>query len=249
MKNDSSTQCWNNISEEWYMYAQTNDFRMDFIMPFTLQQIGNVSGKMILDIGCGEGGYSRELARKGAVITAVDCNEGAIHYSRLKAEEEELKISHFIRNSNDLQDISDSVYDVVLSSMMLMDCEDFNGTVKEISRVLKPRGKLYVSILHPCFNGKDIRWSGVNSVPQVVVNDYFTPTEWEAPIAKSIDSIVIWRHHTLQEYVKTFVKYNMMITDMNEPLPNEQQIAKSPRLGCLSKIPMFLFIELEKVVK
>jgi 2-polyprenyl-3-methyl-5-hydroxy-6-metoxy-1,4-benzoquinol methylase len=135
MKNDSSTECWNKVGEEWYLYAQTNDFRMDFIMPFTLKQLGNVSGKMILDIGCGEGGYSRELARKGAIVTAVDCNEVAVNYSKLKAEEEQLNISHYLRNSNDLQDISDDTFDIVLSSMMLMDCKDFNGTVKEISRV------------------------------------------------------------------------------------------------------------------
>lgn len=68
--------------------------------------------------------------------------------------------------------------------MMLMDCEDLDGTVKEISRVLKLGGKLFVSVLHPCFNGKDIHWSGGNIVPEVVVHNYFSPTEWEAPIAK-----------------------------------------------------------------
>ena len=34
--------------------------------------------------------------------------------------------------------VSDNVFDIVLCSMMLMDCEDFEGTVKEIVRVLKP---------------------------------------------------------------------------------------------------------------
>jgi len=248
MKNDSSTECWNKVGIEWYLYAQTNDFRMDFIMPFTLKQLGDVSGKMILDIGCGEGGYSRELAKKGAIVTAVDCTEVAINYSKLKAEEEQLNISHYVRNSNDLQGIPDNTFDIVLSSMMLMDCEDLNGTVKEISRVLKLGGKLLVSILHPCFNGKDIHWSGGNIVPQVVINNYFSPTEWEAPIAKSINSIVIWRHRTLQEYIKTFVKNHLNIIDLNEPIPNDQQVSESPRLGFLSKIPMFLFFELEKIV-
>ncbi len=31
--------------------------------------------------------------------------------------------------------VSDNVFDIVLCSMMLMDCEDFEGTVKEIVRV------------------------------------------------------------------------------------------------------------------
>lgn len=43
--------------------AQSNPHRMHFIMPFTLKLLGNVSGKTILYLGCGEGGYSRELAK------------------------------------------------------------------------------------------------------------------------------------------------------------------------------------------
>lgn len=66
--------------------------------------------------------------------------------------------------------------------------------------------------------------------------------------SKNINSIVLWRHRTLQEYVKTFVKNNLNIIDLNEPIPDEQQVSKSPRLSYLSKIPMFLFFELEKTV-
>lgn len=250
MKKDSSTECWSKcwseVSDEWFIDEQKHAFRMYFIMPFTLKQIGDVSGKMILDVGCGEGGYSRELARRGAIVTAVDCSENAIDYSKLKSADEQLKISHYVRNSNDLYGVSDNTFDMVLSSMMLMDCEDFNGTVREISRVLKSGGKLFVSILHPCFNGNDIKWSGGYIVPQVIIQNYFSPTEWEAPIKALNNSTVIWRHRTLQNYVKVFIKNGLRITDLNEPLPNDEQIAKSPKIGCLSKIPMFLFIELEK---
>ena len=104
-------------------------------MPFTFKQLGDVSAKNILDLGCGEGGYSRELARKGAMVTAVDCAENAINYCASKAEEEGLKITHLVRNSCGLYDIENETFDIVLASMMLMDCEDFEGTIKEIVRV------------------------------------------------------------------------------------------------------------------
>lgn len=67
-------------------------------------------------------------------MTSIDCAVDSINFAMKKANEEGLKIKHFVRNSNDLCDIGDSTFDIVLCSMMLMDCEDLFGTVKEISR-------------------------------------------------------------------------------------------------------------------
>ena len=94
MKKDRSTESWGNaeMSDEWIQMSQNNPHRIHFIMPFTFKQLGDVSGKVILDLGCGEGGYSRELARKGAIVTAVDCAENVIKYCETRAHEEKLQI-------------------------------------------------------------------------------------------------------------------------------------------------------------
>lgn len=64
MKQDSSTIAWNKMGDEWVELAQTGESRNCFIMPNMLKFMGDVAGKRILDLGCGEGGYSRELAKK-----------------------------------------------------------------------------------------------------------------------------------------------------------------------------------------
>lgn len=249
MKHDSSTISWNQLGKEWIDLAQTGESRMCFIMPYMLDMIGSVSGKTILDLGCGEGGYSRALAKKGANVVSVDCNELGIEYARKQAKADNLSIQHHIRNSNDLYDIEDKTFDIVLCSMMLMDCEDFNGTIKEAARVLKPGGKLFVSVLHPCFNGnheQGIGRQGQGIDREVVVKNYFDPAIWEAPLPQG-NVNVIWRHRTLEAYVKAFVKHGLTIVDLNEPRPTAEQAAISVPIAWLQKVPLFLFWELVKV--
>ena len=247
MKGDSSTNCWGKVGFEWIEKAQTNDFRIFYIMPWTMKLLGDVRGLSILDLGCGEGGYARKLAKEGAKVTAIDCSEMAIDYAITAAEEEKLAITHLVRNSNDLYEIEDHSYDIVLCAMVMMDVEDLDGTLKEINRVLKKDGKVFISILHPCFKPPiEHHWVKENGIPQVVVKDYFNPTQWEGNIA-GIEQPVIYRHKTLSDYVKIFAKNGFYISDMNEPIPTKEQIAKSERIEWLTRIPMYLFMELRRL--
>lgn len=135
-------------------------------------------------MGCGEGGYSRELAKRGASLVSVDCSKKAIEYAIALENEEKLHIQHFVRNSNDLFDIESEQFDSFLCSMMLMDCEDFEGTLQEVFRIIKPNGRLFASVLNPCFDGNHEHGIGIQGVGidrQVVVMNYFEPREWEAP--------------------------------------------------------------------
>ena len=213
MKQDSSTIAWNAMGDEWFELARTGDARNYFIMPNMLRFMGDVTGKRILDLGCGEGGYSRALAKKGASLVSVDCSRRAIEYAVSLADEEGLSIEHYIRNSNDLFDIASEEFDIVLCSMMLMDCEDFEGTLREAYRVLEPGGRLFASVLHPCFDG---------------------------------NHEMIWRHRTLEEYVKAFIAAGFTIADMNEPRANDELAQISVAMAWLGKIPLYLYWELKK---
>jgi len=248
MKHDSSTLSWNAMGEEWLSLAQTGESRMQFIMPWMLRYMGDVDGLRILDLGCGEGGYSRRLTSAGAQVTAVDCSQAALAYAQAQAEREGLSIVHHLRNSNDLFGIPDGSFDMVLCSMMLMDVEDLTGTIREIVRVLSPGGRLFASMLHPCFDGnheRGIGRQGQGETREVVVKNYFEPREWEAPLPNGTTS-VIWRHRTLSEYVKAFLAAGLILTNMHEPRATQEEADSFRSLTMIRRIPLFLYWELKK---
>lgn len=80
---------------------------------------------------------------------------------------------------------------------------------------------------------------------QVVVMNYFEPREWEAPLWKGTIP-VIWRHRTMEDYVKAFLKAGLTIVDLNEPRANDEQAQRSVELAWLQKIPLYLYWELKK---
>jgi len=50
----------------------------------------------------------------------------------------------------------------------------------------------------------------------------------------------------MEDYVKTFIKCGLTITDLNEPVPTKEQAKTRVDIAWMQKIPIFLFWELKK---
>jgi ubiquinone/menaquinone biosynthesis C-methylase UbiE len=99
------------------------------------------SGKL-LELGCGAGEYSLWLAEKGYEVSGVDIAPTAIAWAQERAQERRLQIDFRVGNVLDLQDYSDSVFDVVLDGHCFH-CiigTDRPKFLASVWRVLKPGG-------------------------------------------------------------------------------------------------------------
>ncbi|MDQ6802409.1 MAG: class I SAM-dependent methyltransferase [Acidobacteriota bacterium] len=241
---DTSTRSWDAIADDWVQHADTNDYRNGLLMPFMLELLGDVRGMTILDLGCGEGGYSRELTARGAKVVGVDGSSRLVEIARQRAP----GIQYVVANANALEAIESESFEIVMASMSLMDVEDYEGAIDEAWRVLRPGGRLFMSITHPCFSTPVSRWikSDDGGLQVFAVDRYMQRAEWEGFIATSFQRPVVRRHKPLQDFVGPLLRRGFLLRAFDEPGASVEQIRTSPRLERLNRIPYFLFMTWQK---
>lgn len=248
VQDDSSTCSWQSLADEWVAHADTNDYRNHFLMPNMLAMVGEVTGLHVLDLGCGEGGYSRELARRGANVVAVDGSARLIEVARERAASANVAVDLRCANANRLDGIADATFDRVLASMSLMDVEDYPGAIREVVRVLRRDGELLMSITHPCFQARVSRWiKDERGQPKFFsVDHYFDRVAWEEYMAAEFTRKVLRRHRPLEDYMAAPLATGLHLQEFREPVPTDEELTKSHRFWKLRRIPYFLFMRWTK---
>ena len=247
---DSSTRSWDAIADDWIAHADANDYRNFFLMPRMLAMLGDVRGKRIVDLGCGEGGYARELARRGATVTGVDGSERLIAAARERAAAEGVAAAFLRANANALDALAPSSHEIVVAAMSLMDVEDLRGAIREAHRVLAPGGELVMSITHPCFSAPVSQWvrDDRRALLHFAVDRYLERTAWESYIAPSFRAAVLRRHRPLEDYMAAAIETGFVLRAFSEPDASVEERRHSRRFEKLSRIPYFLFMRWGKPV-
>ena len=246
---DSSTRSWNRVADDWAAHADTNDYRNYFLMPRMLALVGEVRGRTILDLGCGEGGYARELARRGARVVAVDGSERLIEIARTRTQEAGVDGVTFVRaNANRLDAIAASSIDIVVAAMSLMDVEDYAGAIGEAHRVLADRGALVMSITHPCFSAPVSAWvrDEARGLLHFAVDRYLERTAWDSYITAAFRAPVRRRHRPLEDYLGVPLTAGFILREFHEPAATDEERRRSRRFEKLARIPYFIFMRWQK---
>ena len=117
--------------------------------PNTLGLMPDVQGKSILDAACGPGKYAEILIAKGALVTGFDISPRMIAL----AKQRNPQAGHFFVHNlaQPFHMFPNESFDVVLCALALHYVPNWNATIREFARVLRPNGCLVISIEHPFF--------------------------------------------------------------------------------------------------
>jgi len=104
----------------------------------------HLKGTKIIDIGSGHGSLAVELALAGAEVTAVEPSRSWRELSEERAREFGLEISHSPADAHALPFPDDS-FDGLVSLQVLEHVREPTRVISEMSRILKPGGRFFVS--------------------------------------------------------------------------------------------------------
>lgn len=149
MQNNANRDFIPGLGPEAYIDWRASDIgtiteRLERRLIFEL--LGDVNGREMLDIGCGDGALAVALGQRGAKVAAVDASEAMVDAARSRAAEQGAEVRFQVATADRLP-FPDGSCDIVVAVTVLCFVDDAAPIFREIARVLRPGGRLVIGEL------------------------------------------------------------------------------------------------------
>jgi 2-polyprenyl-6-hydroxyphenyl methylase / 3-demethylubiquinone-9 3-methyltransferase len=134
---------WWNPDLEFRPLHQINPLRLAWI-----DKLASLSGKAVLDVGCGGGILSEAMALTGAAVKGIDLAENPLKVATLHAQNSKANVSYELISAEDLAETQAATFDVVTCMEMLEHVPDPKLVVQACAQLVKPNGWVIFSTLN-----------------------------------------------------------------------------------------------------
>jgi malonyl-CoA O-methyltransferase len=189
--------------------------------------LGDVRGLAIVDLGCGTGRHTLRLAERGAHVTGIDFSSGMLEKAREKTAHLDVNPELVVHDISTRLPFEDASFDRVLSALVLDHIENLAGFFSEMQRIVKPRGRVVVTVMHPAMmlRGVEARF-----------RDPRTGREIRPKSAG----------HQISDYVAAASAAGLRIELCKEHIVDEALAERLPRARKYLHWPMLLMMSLER---
>ena len=225
---------------EWYDEQVRTDLSPfhEMAIATLLEMLGDLDGRMICDLACGQGIVARELATRGAQVTGVDISERLLEIARREEAQTPLGITYLHDDAHTLATLPDAAFDAVTCNLALMDMPDLDAVVAAVQRVLRPGGAFVFVITHSCIVPPGSSWTmGPKGELGRHVRGYFAEGFVVPPYAPGVRGKVGTYHRTLSTYLNTLAAAGFTLERIAEPRATGLAAERQPGFA---EVPMFL---------
>lgn len=227
---------WESEARNWIAFARAGDDAYWEYSPSFFELVPP-TGRATLEIGCGEGRVTRDLAAQGHRVTAIDASPTLL----AAAEEAHPDAEYVLADGADLPFADDS-FDLVVAYNSLIDVQDLPGTVKEAGRVLAPGGRFCICVTHPLADagGFEVREPDARFV---ITGSYLDSRRVDLLIER--DGLKMryrgWSY-PFSDYAHALEDAGFAIEALREPKQRDDIVAADPAEALWQRLPMFLYI-------
>jgi SAM-dependent methyltransferase len=175
--------------------------------------LGDVSGRRVLEIGCGSAPCARWLRRAGADVVALDLSAGMLARATELNAATGIDVPLLQADAGALP-VTEASVDLACSAYGgLPFVADAQAVLTEVARVLRPGGRFVASVNHP------LRWPFPDSPDPEdlqVISSYFD----RAPYVETDEdgnTVYVEHHRTVGDWVRAVVGAGLVLEDLLEP--------------------------------
>ncbi|MEE1737606.1 class I SAM-dependent methyltransferase [Streptomyces sp. BE147] len=191
--------------------SEDGDFaKRHLVNPVLERLLGDVHGRRVLDAGCGNGYFSRMLARRGARVVGVEPTGSMTAFAREREVRERLGITYVRADLARLPEDTGPArgpFDAVVSSMVFMAIPDWRPAMRSCVRALRPGGRFVFAVVHPAFEGLRAEW---REHGEYRVRRYLEEYEIPGPVACDF-------HRPLSAYLNELASLGCRLREVVEP--------------------------------
>ncbi len=176
--------------------------------------LGTVSGRDVLEIGCGAGQCSRWVLARGGRPIGIDVSMRQLQHSRRIDLEHGVQVPVLCAGAAGLP-FGDASFDVVFSAFgALQFVADADALVADIARVLRPGGRFSFSVTHPT------RWMFPDDPGEeglVASQSYWDRTPYVEVDDETGETRYVEHHRTVGDWVHALSTNRFRLVELLEP--------------------------------
>ena len=143
-------QKFSDLAHRWW--DPTSEFRpLHEINPLRLEWINArapLSGKRVIDIGCGGGILAESMAIRGADVTGIDLSDKALKVADLHSLESGVQVRYELISAEEMAAREPASFDVVTCMEMLEHVPDPEAIVHACAALVRPGGQVFFSTIN-----------------------------------------------------------------------------------------------------
>jgi 2-polyprenyl-3-methyl-5-hydroxy-6-metoxy-1,4-benzoquinol methylase len=248
---DESREGWNAGAAGYDRFIESGAdyYRLEVHGPALLRACGDVAGLRVLDLGCGQGYFTRALAAAGADALGVDLSDELVALAVQHERETPLGAAYRAVSAAAVAEHWPAAsFDRVTACMSVQDMADVGAVFRAAHTVLRPGGRMVFSVPHPLTDTPYREWDRdlLGRKRALKIAGYFergaATCDWNMPRLAYRWTTPFWRY-TLGEWCRLVTDAGFLIRAMDEPRPTAEQIERRPELADCAMMPYFLLFD------